>query len=776
MLGRRIAVIGATISGNKGAQAMLSAAVHHLSQRIPGSSFSVLSVYPKEDRELNKDPRLRIVGCKPLHLLFLIMPLCCVHRLLRKLHLPRRFVRRVPAIRALLDADLVVDVAGISFSDGRGVIVLYNAAMVLPALLLDKKVFKASQALGPFRTRINHWLARRCLPRVAAIVARGAITQQHLAEIGLPGRPICADVAFAVPVDEAAARAAEQLCRDAFFGSANLIGVSPSTVVESYCAKRGIDYPAVVARFVDHLVETYQANVVVLAHAVRSGKPKSRTNDLPTCRRVYQQITRTDRCRLLDAALSAEELRHVIGKMRFFVASRFHAMISGLTMGVPTLLVGWSHKYLEVLDMFDLGQWQMDYSDFSFDEVAARFRALMTSEDGIKHRIATHLPAVKASSESNWDIAAKLLDAPLLAPESKAPFGSREGAEFWLGKFDQCFVGYAASEDVREGAASGGAVSATLVWLLETGRIDGALVSRLIPNEGRLQPQTWVARSREEILSARTSIYLDFPLTQHFLRLLDSAGRYAVVALPCQLAALRKMEQKRPELRDKIACRLGLVCGHASDRKLLDRVLEKKGIRQEDIREFAFRKGHWRGRSYVSMNDGTEITFPYLDFGLYQNLWLHCARRCLSCQDHFAEHSDLSFGDAWLPELKSQPIKHSIIVSRSAEATAVLDEMMAQGALAAERADPFTLVRAQKRSLIYHKRNIAGRRRLAPLLGMRVSYDGHHRPRWNDLVGALFFLLAVRVSRNDRWADLVMRLPKPLLYPYLAAMKLMINF
>ncbi len=774
MVCRRIAIIGGTISGNKGAQAMLRAAVHHLSRLAPGSSFSVLSIYPKEDRHLNTDPAVRVVSCKPLQLLFLIIPLCWVRRWLAKLHLPGGFVRRVPAIRALLEADLVVDVAGISFSDGRGAIVLYNAAMILPALLLNKSLFKASQALGPFQTKVNRFLARRYLPKVTTIVARGRITQEHLREVGLGDRPVCADIAFAMPVDEASAAAADEVCNDAFFAG-DLVGVSPSTVVEKYCAKRGIDYPGIMARFVDHVIDAYDVNVVVFAHSARIGKPKSRTNDLPTCRRVYEKVSHKDRCRLIDAGLSAEQLRHIIGKMRFFLASRFHAMVSGLSTGVPTLLVGWSHKYLEVLDMFELGAYQMDYSSFSFDSVVARFHELVENEASIREKIASQLPAVVESSERNWALAAELLDRPIVAVKPGKRFGAEETDEFWLGKFDTCFLGYAGEEDIRAGAASGGVVSAVLIRLLESGRIDGALVSRLIPKDGRLQAETWIARTREEILQARTSIYMDFPVLRHILRLRELPGRYAVVALPCQLRALRRLEAKYPELKERIAYRLGLLCGHASNRKLLDRVLAKQGIAQDQIAEFVFRKGHWRGRSYVRLKDGTENTFPYLNFGLYQNLWFHCARRCLACEDHFAEHSDMSFGDAWLGELKSHPIKHSIFLSRNPEHTAVLQEMLEEGTLDGSRTEPGVLIQAQKRSLVYHKWNIAGRHRLAPLFGMQVPYSGEHRARWNDLVGAPFFLLSYKLSHSERWAPLLLRVPRPLLYAYLLPMKLMIN-
>jgi len=356
------------------------------------------------------------------------------------------------------------------------------------------------------------------------------------------------------------------------------------------------------------------------------------------------------------------------------------------------------------------------------------------------------------------------------------PFGAREGAEFWLGSFDQCFLGYSGDEDIRAGAASGGVVSAVLVRLLESGRIDGALVSRMTTKDGRIEPVTWVARTREEILHARTSIYMDFQVARHLLALRDLHGRYAVVALPCQLRALRKMEAKYPELREKIAYRLGLLCGHASSRRLIDKVLSMKGIAQDQIAEFAFRKGHWRGRSYVRLHDGTEITFPFVHFGLYQNLCFYMARRCLACQDHFAECSDMSFGDAWLRELKSHPVKHSIFLSRNPRCTALFQEMLDDGAIVGGSADPYALIGAQKRSLVYHKKNIAARHRLARLFGMNIPYRGEHRPRWNDLIGAFFMLLNVRLSYDPRYSDRLFRIPRPLLYAYLLLNKITINF
>ena len=100
----------------------------------------------------------------------------------------------------------------------------------------------------------------------------------------------------------------------------------------------------------------------------------------------------------------------MIAQNRFFLASRFHAMVSGLAAGVPTLLVGWSHKYVEVLDMFGLSSYQMDYADFSFDRVAENFQRLVENEEGVKSCIAANLPGVLESSRRNWELALGLLE------------------------------------------------------------------------------------------------------------------------------------------------------------------------------------------------------------------------------------------------------------------------------------------------------------------------------------------------------------------------------
>jgi polysaccharide pyruvyl transferase WcaK-like protein len=51
-----------------------------------------------------------------------------------------------------------------------------------------------------------------------------------------------------------------------------------------------------------------------------------------------------------------------------FISSRFHSLIAGLSQQVPILAIGWSHKYRELLQLFDLEEYCLDYRKLNNQE------------------------------------------------------------------------------------------------------------------------------------------------------------------------------------------------------------------------------------------------------------------------------------------------------------------------------------------------------------------------------------------------------------------------
>ena len=346
----------------------------------------------------------------------------------------------------------------------------------------------------------------------------------------------------------------------------------------------------------------------------------------------------------------------------------------------------------------------------------------------------------------------------------------------YMGVIARAWMGHAGDEDVRSQAASGGVVSALLLHLLERGDIDAALVTKIDCSDGNIGCKVFLARSREEILEARTSKYVDVPVFREGVKLLEEfEGKVAVVALPCHTTLFRRLAERRPDLGRKIKYIVALLCGHSCRQYLLEKALEKQGVTPSEVTDFAFRRGHWRGQMMGTCSDGSEFAFPFNRFSVYHNLNFFCLPRCLKCHDHTGYGSDFSVGDAWLREMKTEPVKHSLLLTRNDAATAVVEQMIADGDLIARPTDAATVFRAQKRALIYHY-NVSARARAGKWHGVRIKDTVHARVRWNDLLAAHLILINHRLSQNPRTRDWIFRVPRAIVYAYFLFLKFLQNF
>jgi polysaccharide pyruvyl transferase WcaK-like protein len=397
----RIAIIGAALSANKGAAAMVESVMARLPNEMGECHFDILTTYPEADESrVPEGVDAAVVGLQPLRLALVEFPIACLALVMRKLHLPLFWVRS-RGCRSMLDSAVVVDVAGISFADGRGfAIVVYNALMTGVPLLLGVPVVKAAQALGPFQSMPNKWLAPLVLRRVKTVCARGARTREHLDSLGGVNAVDVADLAFSL--DEAAGLPIEV---SSALGSIdpNFIVVMPSAVVRGIFEAKGGDYITAMASLVSEIRSKTGRSVVIAPHSYRAGLPEGRMNDGPVCREVAEACSGDAQVLGLDFDLTAGELRHLVAHCSVLVTSRFHAMISGLATSTPTVVVGWSHKYKEVLDDFGLANLGLDSSALNKpSEIADVVVRVLSSKDEISQQISVALPEVKVRSLRNF--------------------------------------------------------------------------------------------------------------------------------------------------------------------------------------------------------------------------------------------------------------------------------------------------------------------------------------------------------------------------------------
>lgn len=403
-------IIAATLSGNRGAEAMLETVIGRLRSESPDLRFHVFSYYPDADRRLlADDPKIAIRNSTPLALAGWLFPWAAVFGLLR-LVFGRTVLRFAPSdIRALAESRALVDLAGVAFIDGREKFLPFNTLTLLPAWLLGTPVVKMPQAVGPFERPVNRALAEAVLPRCRMLWARGARTRAHLESSGFRGMRFAQadDIAFNHRDEynltrdggarlDACFSALDRLRPSAEGG---VIGICPSAVLAVQSRKTGGNYEHALGALVGDLLRSGHA-VVLFPNATRDASGEAeRNNDLPVIRRLRATVGAHDRLLAFDVDMNAMQIKRVIRTMDTVLVSRFHAMVGALSLGVPAAVLGWSHKYAEVMARFGLEANVMDYKALTAEELHARVVGVFAHRERMHAAITEALPAVQASAD-----------------------------------------------------------------------------------------------------------------------------------------------------------------------------------------------------------------------------------------------------------------------------------------------------------------------------------------------------------------------------------------
>lgn len=180
----------------------------------------------------------------------------------------------------------------------------------------------------------------------------------------------------------------------------------------------------------------------------------------------------------------------------------------------------------------------------------------------------------------------------------------------------------------------GGLVSALLIWGLETGRIDGALTSKLTDHRP-FDAEPVVATDRAGVLAAAGSRYT-YSANPLAMKEAEQLGlkSLALVGMSCQSSINGSLAARGVrKYASRIAITIGLLCSKTFSYDGQAEVLARYGI---DIADVV--KVNIKGRYMVWTRDG-----GYHEIALKE---LHEFTRegCKLCPDFAAEHADISTG------------------------------------------------------------------------------------------------------------------------------------
>ena len=230
------------------------------------------------------------------------------------------------------------------------------------------------------------------------------------------------------------------------------------------------------------------------------------------------------------------------------------------------------------------------------------------------------------------------------------------------------FLARAADPAVLEAGQDGGLVSALLIWGLATGRIEGALTSRLSATR-TWDGEPFLATTREEVLEAAGSRYT-YAANPLAMAEAERRGlrRLAMVGMSCQASINGTLLARRVnKYARRIELTLGLLCSKSFGYDGLRRVVTGDyGVPLDDVA-----KVNIKGRFQLwRRSTGEQVDMPL------KQLQAATREGCKLCPDFAAEHADIATGglgqrDGW-----------TLAVVRTARGEAWLTEAEAAGVVA----------------------------------------------------------------------------------------------
>ncbi|MFO7997346.1 MAG: Coenzyme F420 hydrogenase/dehydrogenase, beta subunit C-terminal domain, partial [Dehalococcoidia bacterium] len=261
----------------------------------------------------------------------------------------------------------------------------------------------------------------------------------------------------------------------------------------------------------------------------------------------------------------------------------------------------------------------------------------------------------------------------------------------YFGHIESIFFAHSGNDAIRFHASSGGFVKSFLVYLLESGTVDFAVVTRAGGARNPLVPETIITNSKEDILSTRTnSVYAinnPFPV----LKSLAYDKRYVFVGLPCHVRNLKALQQKAKYRNIVIV--IGLFCNHTPNTKFTKGILQTLNVKEDDVQQIEYRGSGWPGGFTAHLKNGQKRFIALQDY--WSNDLNNGPEACKYCSE-IAQDADICAADPWNLGLERTDSKGTtLVICRNRQASRLVKKAAEEGHIRIHKCSQEQLIQSQ---------------------------------------------------------------------------------
>lgn len=271
----------------------------------------------------------------------------------------------------------------------------------------------------------------------------------------------------------------------------------------------------------------------------------------------------------------------------------------------------------------------------------------------------------------------------------------------YIGNYINSYYGYILQTEERIQSTSGGILSKLLIELLESKKIDAAIVIRsdeLNELDNDIFAYSSIAKDIDAINKGRGSKYISVDYHKALKQVKDEGLNVAIVATPCVSTALRKLQEMDSFYKEHIKFIFSFTCGHTCKPMFAKKLSTYKNRLPFNEIRFRSKTNSKTAKDYKFETLQYDNIQSSIDFqnDVYGQLWssgAYIEDKCLKCDDVFAKHADITVMDSW--GYSNDKKGQSFIITRNQELDILLHQLKKQNTIHCEEIDATKIKKSQ---------------------------------------------------------------------------------